>query len=51
MRRWFAILLLLASCPGCMIFDDFSDFGPPQQAGSCGMRAPTIQQTAEPPLR
>jgi hypothetical protein len=52
MTRWLAILILLASCQGCMIFDDLAYYDqpmPPQP--TCGMAAAPIQQTPEPPLR
>jgi hypothetical protein len=52
MTRWFAILILLATCQGCMLFDEFDGFGPTTPPpGTCGMQAPMVQQTAEPPLR
>lgn len=50
MTRWLAILILLASCQGCMIFDEFPDFGPTPPQGTCGMPAPVVHQTPEPPL-
>jgi len=49
MTRWLAILIVLASCQGCMMFDDFDQPMPPQP--TCGMAAAPVQQTAEPPLR
>lgn len=52
MTRLFAILILLASCQGCMMFDELASYDqpmPPQP--TCGMAAAPVQQTAEPPLR
>ena len=52
MKRWLAILILLASCQGCMMFDDLGYYDQPMPPQStCGMPAPFVQQTAEPPLR
>ena len=55
MTRWLAILILLASCQGCMIFDDLGFYdGPgemPPPQGTCNMATPLVQQTPEPPLR
>jgi hypothetical protein len=51
MKRLLAILILVASCQGCMMFDDLAYYdGPPPQP-ACGMPVAQIQQTAEPPLR
>jgi hypothetical protein len=52
MIRWLAILFLLASCQGCMIFDDLAFYDQPMPpANTCGMSAAAGQQTVEPPLR
>jgi len=59
MKRWLAILILLAPCSGCMLFDDMAyyDDRPPwataqQPTGTCGqaIRNVSASQTAEPEL-
>jgi hypothetical protein len=53
MKRLFTILILLASCNGCMLFDDMAYYEPPMQSqpSSCAV-PPIVQiaQTQEPPL-
>jgi hypothetical protein len=54
MVRWLAILLLLASCSGCMMMDDLL-FGDDVPAGSpppgtCAVNPRPMPQTVEPGL-
>ncbi len=51
MIRRLMLLILLASCQGCMMFDDLAYYDRPMPPpSSCGVAAPVIQQTAEPEL-
>jgi hypothetical protein len=51
MKRCFAILILLVSCNGCMMFDDLYLDQPTTQTqpNSCGLPATVVPQTQEPP--
>ena len=54
MTRWLTLLILLASCSGCAMFDDMMLDQPSMQApppSSCGLPPVNVAQTNEPPLR
>ncbi len=57
MKRWLCLVLLLAPCNGCMLFDDMIHDEPPYArvqapTGGCGVPAGNVNaaQTAEPEL-
>lgn len=55
MIRWLALWMLIASCNGCMMFDDMYYDTPPQvqpQPNSCNVPAGPVNvaQSAEPEL-
>jgi hypothetical protein len=56
MKRWLALFLLLASCNGCMLFEDDRYYEPAYEWGapapnSCAMSpgVVNVSQTVEPP--
>ena len=57
MKRWLALLFLLAPCSGCMLFDDMMHDEQPyaraQAPSGCGTPPPNFSamQTAEPELQ